>query len=259
MVFYVLQAMFFHYIKCFAIYNSDRREDIDAEDSYLAHEMEKKLNISDSESLLIEDKINNLKTQLEDPEEAAARAEMRELDAAAADILNDSKKQQDCIQKRIACRSEWQDKIKKLSSDNDMLDKNIEKLRADISRMKHVVDNQSISPDDKKRIESECRQLEEAFQMNWACCDAFSKTVYADELKIAKMKNEWNSKCIAHNTSILEHRNNLPELDALKMPMNFLHRDTVVIMQVKFTLTIQLAFLYLFPEGMCSILCPETG
>jgi SMC interacting uncharacterized protein involved in chromosome segregation len=157
---------------------------------------------------------------------------MRELETEAASLQNDLKKQQDCVQKKDAYRKEVQDNITKLSSKNYMLKAHTEKVRADISRLLHVVDNQSITLEDKKQIDTECRQLEETIQMNQACCDVWSKTVYADDLKIAKVKNELNSRCIAYNTSIMEYSNALPGVDFFKMQMNFLHRDAHLIIQV---------------------------
>jgi nicotinate-nucleotide pyrophosphorylase len=96
-----------------------------------------------------------------------------------------------------------------------------------------MVDNLCITVEDKKQIECECRQLEETIQMNQACCDAWSKIVYLDDLKIAKMKNELNSKFIAYNTSIMEHSNAIPGIDIFKMQMNFLHGDADLFMQVR--------------------------
>jgi hypothetical protein len=73
--------------------------------------------------------------------------------------------------------TELQDKIAKLNSNHEVLKARNEKRQADISRMKHIVDNHRITTEDKKRIESECRQLEETIRVNQACCDAWSKSV----------------------------------------------------------------------------------
>jgi chromosome segregation ATPase len=228
-----------YYFKCYDLFNKGAsEEDMVAEDSRLVHEMVKKLKISDEDFTPIREEIKNLKVQLEDPEEEAARREMRDLDTEAISLQNELEKQQDLVQKRYSYRNELQDKITKLNFKHDMLKARNEKRQADISKMKHVVDNQRITLEDKKRIESECRQLQETIRVNQACCDAWSKAVYADDLKIAKMKNELTSKCIAYNTSIMENRNALPELDAFKMPMNFLHKDTELIMQVRSTVTV---------------------
>jgi chromosome segregation ATPase len=205
---------------------------MDTEDSQLIQMMMKKLNINDRDFECITKETENLKAQLEDLQEEAAWREMRELETEVASLQNDVKKQQDSVQKKDAYRNEVQDNIAKLLSINSMLKAHIEKVRAEISRMSHVVDNQSMTVEDKKRVETECRQLEEFIQMNQACCDACSKTVYADDLKIAKVKNELNGRCIAYNTSIMEYSNALPEIDLFKMQMNFLHRDADVMMQV---------------------------
>lgn len=210
------------------------------EDSKLIQEMVKKLNISDKEFECVTKEIENLKALLEDPQEEAARREMRELESEVASLQNDVKKQQDCVQKKDAYRNEVQDNIAKLLSNNDMLRAHTEKVRADISKMLRVVDSQSITVEDKKQIETECRQLEETIQMNQACCDAWSKTVYVDDLKIAKLKYELKNKCIMYNTSIIEHVNALPELDFFKVQLKFLQRDADVIMQVNMKITINL-------------------
>jgi SMC interacting uncharacterized protein involved in chromosome segregation len=222
-----------YYFKCYDLFNKGASEEnMAAEDNQLIQEMVKKLNISDRDFINITEEIRNLKMQLEDAEEEVARREMRELETEFASLQNDLKKQQDCLQKRDTYRNELQDNIAKLLSSNDTLRANIEKVKADISRMSHVVDNQSITLEDKKRIETECRELEETIQMNQACCDAWSKNVYADDLRIAKVKNELNSKCIAYNTSLMEHSNAIPELNFFKMAQNFLHRDADLTMQV---------------------------
>jgi chromosome segregation ATPase len=132
---------------------------------------------------------------------------MRELETEFARLQNDVRKQRDYNQKKAAYRDELQDDIAELRSNNDMLKAHLEKVRADNVRMSCVVDNQSMTVEDKKRVETECRELEEAIQMNQACCDAWSKTLYADDLKIAKVKKELKSKCIAYNTSIMEYSN----------------------------------------------------
>jgi hypothetical protein len=48
---------------------------------------------------------------------------------------------------------------------NDVLKARIKKVQAEIPRMKHVVNNQTITLDDKK-LESDCRELEETIQLN---------------------------------------------------------------------------------------------
>jgi SMC interacting uncharacterized protein involved in chromosome segregation len=227
-----------YYFKCYDLFNKGAsEEEIAAEDSKLIQEMVKKLNISDKDFISVREEIANLKAQLEDPEEEAAQRELAELETEVASLQNDFKKQQDCVRKRDAYRNELQDNIAKLSSSNDMLEARIEEVRADISRMLHVVENQSITVEDKKQIETECRQLEETIQVNQACCDAWSKTVYADDLKIAKLKNELNSRCIVYNTTVMEYSNALPELDFFKIPMNFLHKDADLTMQVSAKMT----------------------
>jgi kinetochore protein NDC80 len=225
--------MFSYYIKCYDLFNKGAsEEEMAIEDHQLIQEMVKKVNVSDKDFECIRKEIENLKAQLEDPEEVAAQREMRELETEATSLQNDLKKQQDYVQKKDAYRNELQDNIAKLSSNNDVLKAHTENVRSDISRMLQIVDNQNITVEDKKQIETECRELEETIKMNQACCDAWSKTVYADDLKIAKMKNELNSKCIAYNTSIMEHSIALPGLDCFKMPTSFLHRDADLIMQV---------------------------
>jgi chromosome segregation ATPase len=207
-------------------------ENMDAEDNRLTQEMVKKLSINDKDFECIRKKIEDLKAQLEDPEEVALEREMRELETESASLQNDLKKQRDSVREKDAYRNELQDNIAKLVSNNDMLKSHTEKVREDISRISHAVDNQSMTVEDEKRIETECRQLEEEIQMNQACCDSWSKTVYADNLKIAKVNSELKSRCIMYNTSVMEHCNALPELDSFKMHMNFLHKDADVVMQV---------------------------
>jgi cell division protein FtsB len=142
MVFYMLQTMCSYYFKCYDLFNKEAsKEGKDAEDNCLVSKMVTKLNISNKDFMLITEEIKNLKEQLEDPVEEAARREMRDLEAGAASLLNDLKKQQDCVKGKENYRNELRDKIAKLYSNNDVLKTRIKKVQADISRMKHVVSN----------------------------------------------------------------------------------------------------------------------
>jgi SMC interacting uncharacterized protein involved in chromosome segregation len=244
MVFYMLQTLCSYYFKSYDLFNKEAsEEDKDAEDNSLVNKMVMKLNISEKDFMLIREEIKNLKVQLEDPVEEAARRELRDLEAGAASLLNELKKQQDCVKEKENYKNELHDKIAKLLSNNDVLKARIKKAQADILRMKHVVENQTITLEDKKRIESECIELQETIRMNEAFCDALSKNIYSDDLKIAKLKNELNSKCIEYNLSIMEYANDLPDLDHLKMPMKFLHKDTDIRMQVSSVASIPLHIL----------------
>jgi len=46
--------------------------------------------------------------------------------------------------------------------------------------MRHIVDNQSITLEERKQTEQEYTELEESIEIDQVCCDANLKSVYAD-------------------------------------------------------------------------------
>lgn len=67
----------------------------------------------------------------------------------------------------------------------------------------NIVDNQNITLEDKKQTEIEYREFEESTDMDRACCDTCLKSVYADDLQIAKLMNEWKTNKIAYSTTVI--------------------------------------------------------
>jgi hypothetical protein len=50
---------------------------------------------------------------------------------------------------------------------------NISSAKADLLRMRHIVDNQSITLEKRKQTKQEYRELEESTEIDQACCDAY--------------------------------------------------------------------------------------
>ena len=224
--------MLSYYLKCYELFN--KGESTAVEDSQLYHEMEKKCNISDKDIMSLTEELEKLKIQLQAAveEREAVDAEMLEQKRIVSSFQNDLKKLEDSVQKKYTYRDELQDCIDKRSSKVTGLSEHFKNVQADILRMKHTVDNQTFTLEDKKRIETECRELEESIHMDRACCDTYLKAVYADDLQIAKMTNESKSRNVAYSASIVECSHVLPDLNILNMPVNVLHRDADQTMQV---------------------------
>lgn len=67
----------------------------------------------------------------------------------------------------------------------------------------NIVDNQSITLEDRKQTETEYRKLEESTDMDRAYCDSYLKLVYADNLQIAKLMNESKTNEVADNATLI--------------------------------------------------------
>jgi len=67
----------------------------------------------------------------------------------------------------------------------------------------NIVDNQSITFEDRKQTEMEYRKLEESTDMAWACCDTHLKSVYRDDLQIAKLMNESKTNEVAESATLI--------------------------------------------------------
>jgi hypothetical protein len=67
----------------------------------------------------------------------------------------------------------------------------------------NIVDNQSITLEDRKQTEMEYRELEESTDMDQACCDTCLKLVYADDLQIAKLMNESKTNNVAYSATLI--------------------------------------------------------
>jgi len=64
--------------------------------------------------------------------------------------------------------------------------------------MRHIVDNQSITLEERKQAKQEYRELEESIEIDRACCDAYLKSAYADDLQIARLRSESRANDIAY-------------------------------------------------------------
>jgi SMC interacting uncharacterized protein involved in chromosome segregation len=231
--------MLSYYFKCYELFNKEDSENMAAEDSSLYQKMEKNCNISDKDIMSMTEEIEKLKIQLEAAVEEGetAQAALIEQERAVTSFQSDLKKLQNCVQENYTYLDELENSIDKRSSKLNGLSESIERTKADILRKRDIVDNQTVTHEDKKRMETECRELEESIDIDRACCDTYLKSIYADDLQIAKIINESKSRNVAYNTTLIEYSNMLPDLNLLNMPVNALHRDTDKIMQVSTKMT----------------------
>ena len=209
------------------------------EDSWLQQEMENKCNVSEKDITSVTKEIEKLKIHVEAAviEEEAAQQAVAEQKRAVTSFQNDLKKLQNFVQEKYTYLSELEDSIERWSSKLNGLSESIESAKANVLRMRHVVDNQSTTLEDRKQIEKEYRELEESIDMDRACYDTYMKSVYADDLQIAKLINESKTNSVAYNATLIEYSNMLPQLKLLNMPVNPLHRDADQTMQVSTKMT----------------------
>lgn len=98
-------------------------------------------------------------------------------------------------------------------------------------RMRHIVDNRKVTLEETKQAEQEYRELEESIEIDWACCDAYLKSVYADDLQTAKLRSESRAKNVAYSATLIEYSYKDPELNILNMSVDPLHKDADQTMQ----------------------------
>jgi hypothetical protein len=67
----------------------------------------------------------------------------------------------------------------------------------------NIVDNHSITLEDRKQTGTEYRKFEESTDMDRACCDTHLKSVYADDLQIAKLMNESKTNEVADSATLI--------------------------------------------------------
>lgn len=142
---------------------------------------------------------------------------MAEQKRAIISFQNDLKKIKNFVQEKYTYLSELEDSIDKWSSKLNRLSVRIENAKADIFRMIHIVDNQSITLEERKRAEPEYRELEESTEINRACCDAYLKSVYADDLQTAKLRSELRANDVAYSATITEYSYKVQELNLLNV------------------------------------------
>jgi len=226
--------MLSYYFKTYELFNKEDSENMAVEDSWLHQELEKKCNISDKDVASMTKEVEKLKVQVEDVvrEEEAAQLAMAEEERAVTSFQNDLKKLQNFVQAKYTYLSELEDSIEKWSSKMNGLNERIESAKAEILRMRHILDTQSITLEDRKQAEKEYRELEESIEMDRACCDAYLKSVYADDLQIAKLIKESRANNVAYSAALIEYSNMVPELNVLNVPVNPLHKDADQTMQV---------------------------
>ena len=209
------------------------------EDSCLHQEMEKKCNINDKDIRSMTKEVEKVKVQVEAvvKEEEAAQLAMADDERAVTSFQNDFKKLQNFVQAKYTYLSELEDSIEKWSSKLNGLNERIESAKADVLRMRHTLDNQNLTLEDRKQTEKEYRELEESIETDRACCDAYWKSVYADDLQIAKLINESRANNVAYSAALIEYSSTVPELNVLNVPVNALHKDAAHTMQVSTKVT----------------------
>ena len=201
--------------------------------------MEGKCDVNEKDIMSMAKEVEKLKVQVEAvvEEEEAAQLIMAEEERAVTSFQNDLKKLQNFVQAKYTYLSELEDSIEKWSAKLHGLNERTESAKADILRMRHVLDNQSITLEDRKQAEKEYRELEEIIEMDRACCEAYLKSVYADDLQIAKLINESRANSVAYSAALIEYSNMVPELNVLNVPVNALHKDADQTMQVSTKMT----------------------
>jgi len=141
---------------------------------------------------------------------------------------NDLNKLLNFVQEKYTYLSELEDSMDKRSSKLKRLSECIESSNANILRMRHIVDNQSITLEEKKQAEQEYRELEESTEIDRACCDAYLKSVYADDLQIAKLRSESRANNVVYSATLIEYSYMVLELN---ISVNLLHKDADQTMQ----------------------------
>jgi chromosome segregation ATPase len=164
-------------------------------------------------------------------EEEAAQLAVAEQERAITSFQNDLKKLKNFVQEKYTYLSKLEDSIAKWSSKPNRLSERIESVKADILRMRHTVDNQSINLEETKQAEQEYRELEESTEMGSACCNACLKLVYADDLQIAELRSDSKAISVAYSATLIEYSYKVPELNLLNVSVNPLHRDADQTMQ----------------------------
>jgi SMC interacting uncharacterized protein involved in chromosome segregation len=231
--------MLSYYFRTYELFNKEDVENMAVEDSWLHREMEKKCNVSDKDIMSMTKEVEKLKVQVEAvvKEEEAAQLAVAEEEKPLKSLQTDLKKLQNFVQAKYTYISELEDSIEKWSSKLNGLNERIESAKADILRMRHVLDNQSITLEDRKQAEKEYRELEESIEMDRACCEAYLKSVYADDLQIARLIKESRANNVAYSATLIEYSSMVPELNALNISVNPLHKDADQNMQVSIKVT----------------------
>jgi SMC interacting uncharacterized protein involved in chromosome segregation len=231
--------MLWYYFKTYEHFNKEDNENMAVEDSKLFQEMEKKCNISEEDIRSLKKDVEKWKIQVEAvvKEEEAAQLEIAERETAVTTFQNDVKNLQNFVQGQNTYLSELEDSISRWPSKLNELSKSIESAKADILRMRHIVDNQSITLEGRKQAEKEHRELEESIEMDQACCDAYLKSVYADELQTAKLLTEIKANNVDFSATLIEYSNMVPELNLLNKPVSAGHSDADQTMQVSTKMT----------------------
>jgi SMC interacting uncharacterized protein involved in chromosome segregation len=198
--------MLSYYFKTYELFNKEDSENMAVEDSKLYQEMEKKCNISEKDirSMTKEVEKWNIQAEAIVKEEEVAQLAIAEQERAITSFQNDLKKLQNFVQEQYTYQNQLEDSINKWSSKLNGLSESIESAKADILRMRDIVDNQNVTLEDRKQAEKEYRGLEESTEMDQACCDAYLKSAYADDLQIAKLVNESKANNIAYSAMLID-------------------------------------------------------
>jgi len=226
--------MLSYYFKTYELFNKENSESMAVEDSQLLHEMEKKCDVDEKDITSMAREVEKLQVQVEDAvtEDEAAQLAMTEEERVVINFKSDLKKLQNFVQAKYTYLSEVEDSIEKRFSKLTGLIERIESAKAEILRMRHILDTQSITLEDRKQAEKEYRELEESVEMDRACCDAYLKSVYADELRVAKLMNESKANSVAYSAALIEYSSMVPELNILNFPVSPLCKDADQTMQV---------------------------
>jgi SMC interacting uncharacterized protein involved in chromosome segregation len=226
--------MLSYYFRTYELFNKEDGENMAFEDSRLHQEMEKKCDVNEKDIMSMAKEVEKLKVQVEAAveEDDAAQLAMAEEEERVTTFQNDLKKLQNFVQAKYTYLSELEDSIENCSAKLHGINERIESAKADILKMRHILDNQSITLEDRKQAEKEYRELEESIEMDRACCEAYLKSVYADDLQIAKLINESRANSVAYSAALIEYSNMVPELNVLNVPVNPLHKDADQTMQV---------------------------
>jgi SMC interacting uncharacterized protein involved in chromosome segregation len=227
------KTMLFFYFKTYELFNKEDSESMAVEDNRLHQEMEKKCDVNEKDITSMTREVEKLQVQVEAAvtEDEAARLAMAEEERAVRSFQNDLKKLQNFVQAKYTYLRELENNIEKWFSKLNGLNERIESAKGEILRMRHILDTQTITLEDRKQAEKEHRELEESIEMDRACCDAYLKSVYADDLQVAKLINESRANNVAYSAALIEYSSMVPELNVLNIPVNPLHKDAYQIMQ----------------------------
>jgi len=231
--------MLCYYFKTYELFNKEDSESMAVEDSRLHQEMEQKCDVNEKDITSMTREVEKLKVQVEAAvtEDEAAHLAMTEEERAVTSFQSDLKKLQNFVQAKYSYLSELEDSIEKRFSKLNGLNERIESAKAESLRIRHILDTQSITLEDRKQAEKEYTESEESIEMDRACCDAYLKSVYADDLQIAKLINESRANSVAYSAALIEHSSTVPELNVLNVPFNPLHKDADQTMQVSTKMT----------------------